>query len=236
MAASSPNQGEGRGPRDRDGTLLRSLVWAAFGLVLLGVTAAGILFMARGPAAPGPPSAAAAPALDVLGEYGDVPDFRLTSATGRPVGLSDLRGRIWIADFIFTRCTGMCPILTGRMASIRKSLASEQDVSLVSFTVDPDYDSTEVLKRYAGEHAPGDDGWIFLTGDRQALYRLIGEGFKLSVAAAPPETASPGELITHSDRFVLVDRKGKIRGYFHGTDEEEMGRLLEAVGRLRAEG
>lgn len=235
MAASSPNQGEGRGPRDRDGTLLRGLVWGAFGLVLLAVTAAGILFVARRPGAPAGP-AASAPALDIVGEYGEVPDFRLTSASGRTVGLADLRGRIWIADFIFTRCTGMCPVLTGRMASIRKSLAAQQDVSLVSFTVDPDYDSAEVLQRYAGRHAPGDERWIFLTGDRQDLYRLIGEGFKLSVAAAPPEAASPGELITHSDRFVLVDRKGKIRGYFHGTDEEEMGRLLEAVGRLRAEG
>jgi cytochrome oxidase Cu insertion factor (SCO1/SenC/PrrC family) len=145
----------------------------------------------------------------------------------------DLEGRFWVADFIFTRCTGVCPTLTARMASLSRQLADAPDIRLVSFSVDPDYDTPEVLRGYPGRVA--DARWLFLTGDAAEIYRLVGEGFRLNVAAGGPPGAGSGELVTHSDRFVIVDPDLNIRGYYHGADEEEVGRLATDLRALMRE-
>ena len=149
------------------------------------------------------------------------PSFRCWRARGRPLSRRDLAGSIWIADFIFTRCGSICPILTAQMAKIQAALARAGDTSvrLVSFSVDPTYDTPEVLQEYATRFHADPNRWTFVTGQRNALYGLIGAGFHLAVADRPEgKDTDGGGLITHGDSFVLVDGSFNIRGYYHGTD------------------
>lgn len=157
-----------------------------------------------------------APSLPVLGE---VPPFTLTERSGRTLAASDLTGHVWVADFVFTRCPDFCPALTARMAGLQKALAAHP-VRLVSFSVDPLHDTPEVLSDYATRAGAHDD-WLFVTGSREAVAGLLRDGFKVAWADDGPPT-SP---ITHSDRFVLVDRTLHIRGYYHGTEPNDVSRL-----------
>ncbi|HJQ82999.1 MAG TPA: SCO family protein [Candidatus Binatia bacterium] len=162
---------------------------------------------------------------------GTVPAFALTERAGTPFGAADLEGRVWIADFVFTRCPDVCPALTTRMAGLQKALPGGEDaVRLVSFTVDPAHDTPEVLREYATRFAAG-PAWVFVTGPRDALARLLRDGFKVAFADDGPLTAP----ITHSDRFVLVDRGLRIRGYYHGGDPTDVARLARDAMALRAE-
>lgn len=219
------------------GRILTRSLWIALAAVLAITMASGARALMQ---SGGGPALGAGSYLSNLGDYGAVPAFDLKDVSGRAVTLRDLAGKYWVADFIFTRCTGMCPTLTARMASLNQAMHQamnhvESDVLFVSFSVDPDWDTPSVLGRYADAHGAEPSRWLFLTGSREDLYRLIGEGFHLSVAEAPPDAASSGDLITHSDRFVLVDPVARIRGYYHGTDEASMRRLSEDIERLRRE-
>jgi protein SCO1 len=215
----------------RSPELHQRLVWAGLGIVLAGVMATGAWAYLRGGAAAGSRGRGAP---EILGE---IPDFTLTDASGAEVTRATLLGRIWVADFIFTRCTGVCPILSGRMASVEKLLGGRgrEDVALVSISVDPDYDTPEVLRRYASAYGADPIRWRFLTGPRASVHRLVAEGFHLAVALSNPGEAAPGELVTHSDRLVLVDRLGRIRGYYHGTEDDVAGRLLADLDRVARE-
>lgn len=196
-------------------------VWVVLTAVVVAVVAAGMWSM-RQPAAPRP--------FPVIAE---LPDFDLIERSGRHVKRSDLSGDVWVADFIFTRCSGVCPVLSTRMAMLQRALRGEGiDARLVSFSVDPVHDTPEVLREYAQRYSADADRWLFLTGARDDLHALIGEGFLLSVAERSPSEADTGELITHSDRFVLVDRQSRIRGYYHGTDQDALGRLVSDIGVL----
>jgi protein SCO1/2 len=210
------------------------LVWAGLVGVLGVVAVAGLLSLGRRAASP---PGASLGGLQVLGE---VPDFRLVERSGREIGLEDLRGRVWIADFVFTRCGGICPVLSARMARLQESLgvAGDSGLRLVSFTVDPAHDTPEVLRAYADALSADAEGWLFLTGARADLHTLIKDGFRLSVAERDPgdPEADPNEMITHSDRFVLVDSQARIRGYYHGTEEESVDRLLADLDTLRKRG
>ncbi len=232
----------GSAPKEAlDRLRFQKVVWIALGTVLAGVAAAGIGSLVRGRAqtGPGAPAGLAAhippagpDALGSLGEYGRIPEFSLTERSGATMTRAELGGRLWVADFIFTRCTGVCPLLSGRMASLQEALHGRVDVRLVSFSVDPDYDTPEILTAYARSHGADPSRWIFLTGPRSTMHRLIGEGFHLSVARAVEGMVPPGELITHSDRLVLVDRRGRIRGYYHGAEQEAVRAVLADIDRL----
>jgi protein SCO1/2 len=156
---------------------------------------------------------------------GTVPAFALTERADVPIATDDLRGRVWIADFVFTHCPDFCPALTGRMASLQKRVP--EDVRLVSFTVDPAHDTPDVLEDYARRAGAG-PGWLFVTGPRDRLAALLRDGFKVAYADDGP-AESP---ITHSDRFVLVDRDLRIRGYYHGTDADDVARLARDATAL----
>jgi protein SCO1/2 len=165
--------------------------------------------------------------LPVLGV---VPPFTLTERAGTPLTADRLSGRVWIADFVFTRCPDFCPALTARMAGLQKTLPPGPDaVLLVSFSVDPSHDSPEVLRDYAARAGAG-DGWLFVTGARDAMATLLRDGFRVAFADDGP-AASP---ITHSDRLVLIDRQLRIRGYYHGTDPADVARLVRDAEALRA--
>ncbi len=167
---------------------------------------------------------------DRLREFGSVPDFELIERNGNPVTLADLEGQIWVANLIFTNCGGMCPMMTNQMRSLQETLP--ESVRLVSFTVDPNRDTPEVLSRYADRHGAEGDRWIFLTGERDQIYRLSKEGFHLAVDDTVGTEIEP---ITHSTRFVLVDQTGTIRNYYDGTSRDSVALLVQDVRNLGAE-
>lgn len=159
--------------------------------------------------------------------YYPLPEFSLTDQAGKSVTLHDLAGRVWVADFIFTSCGGTCPLITANMRKLQDVLPPE--IRLVSITVDPARDTPEILAAYAGEHGAAGDRWLFLTGDKQALYDLCVKGFKLPLDT---EGGTAAEPIVHSTRFVLVDKRGEIRGYYSGIEEDELKRLAIDANRL----
>jgi cytochrome oxidase Cu insertion factor (SCO1/SenC/PrrC family) len=165
-----------------------------------------------------------------LNEFGVVPDFSLVERSGRRVTLGDLDGQIWIADFIFTSCAGTCPMMTDKMRLLEKELPEE--IRMVSFTVDPTRDTPEVLTRYADQRGVTGDRWMFLTGERDELYKLSKEGFHLAVDDTIGTEIEP---ITHSTRFTLVDGRGNIRGYYDGTAMETVAQLAQDVENLLSE-
>lgn len=173
--------------------------------------------------------------LPVLGR---VPEFSLIDSSGQPLSHAQLAGGVWIADFIFTRCPGVCPVLSAQMAKLQHALPPEgaDAVRLVSFSVDPANDTPDALRAYAERFGAQQGRWLFVTGERDALHALIGQGFHLAVAERAPSENTDGEgLITHSDRFVLIDRDLQIRGYYHGTDQESVQQLLRDIKELGKE-
>jgi len=181
--------------------------------------------------APSPGSQSAQAELPVLGK---VPDFTLLERSGKNVTLSDLAGRPWVADFIFTHCQSFCPILSARMARLETVLRETNgDVRLVSFTVDPERDTVAVLREYADRHGADPDRWLFLTGSWDDLRQLIVGGFGLAVERPPSGgAAGGGGLITHSQRFVLVDSQARIRGYYDAFNEDPLPAILRDIDAL----
>ena len=158
-----------------------------------------------------------------------VSDFSLVDQSSRTVTLADLKGHVWIADFFFTRCTGPCPMLSRRMKQLTDEFASA-DIRFVSVSVDPEYDRPKVLKEYA-ERYEADPRWLFLTGDRKVIAELMQKGFSLGLEMAPAGGAAPD--ITHSVRFGLVDRDGRVIGTFDMTDVDGMRGLRDELRRLK---
>ena len=169
------------------------------------------------------------PAVPVLGQ---VPGFDLVERSGRTLGLEALEGRAWVADFIFTSCAGVCPAMTARMARLRHEVPPE--VRLVSFTVDPGHDTPDVLADYARGFG-ADSTWLFLTGPRDAIHDLATDGFKLAALELPPGEQSADGPFLHSSKFVLVDARARIRGYYDSADEQAMTALGADLARVVAE-
>jgi protein SCO1/2 len=167
-----------------------------------------------------------------LPHLGAVPDFTLTERSGEKVPLSDLKGKVWIADFIFTNCAGSCPIMSSTMTNFQEQLKDVKNILLVTFTVDPERDTPEVLMAYAELYRAAPSRWLFLTGEKQKIAYLTREGFRLALAT---DSASASEPIIHSTMFVLVDREGVIRGYYDSTDEKILTKLINDARRLAGE-
>jgi protein SCO1/2 len=160
-------------------------------------------------------------------DYSAVPDFNLIERSGRQVTRQDLDGQVWVADFIFTRCAGICPTMSANMRKLQDTLPKE--IRLVSFSVDPSNDTPEVLKEYANRYGADPQRWLFLTGDAGAMQQLSVGGFKLALDATSGTEAEP---ITHSSRFALVDRAGHIRGYYGMEDAGALERLVTDARKL----
>jgi protein SCO1/2 len=203
--------------------------------------------------APEPATQPGETSLEQLSVYGVVPTFTLTERTGRPVGRDDLRGSVWVANFVYTQCTDTCPLQSQALATVQERFREAAGLRLVSITVDPEHDTLPVLRRYA-ERYGATERWWFLTGDTRTIYCLAKDGFHLAVidpaASAPPSCGAVGlrlgpaaawashgstGLVLHSDRLVLVDRAGRIRAYHAARDPEALTRLAENLRRLLAE-
>jgi len=169
--------------------------------------------------------------LEGLSRQGQVPEFSLTERSGQSFGLGALRGKIWIADFIYTSCTDTCPLQTAEMAKLQEQWSDRPELRLVSITVDPARDTPQALSGYADKFKADVERWLFLTGEKEQIARLIQAGFHLS-AAPLTEDGTQASVILHSPRFVLVDREAQIRGYYDSRDGEAMKRLKSDVATL----
>ena len=165
-----------------------------------------------------------------VSSYGTVPPFQLTNQNGQPFGSPQLTGKIWIADFVYTTCPGPCPMISSRMGELQKPL-EKTDVHLVSFSVDPDKDTPEVLRHYAERLQAEPGRWDFLTGPKSVIYKLSHDGFKLAISDGRDAQGIP----VHSTRVVLVDRHGQIRGYYDATEPEAVTKLLADTNHLLRE-
>lgn len=170
--------------------------------------------------------------LEGLGDFGTVPDFSLIERSGKQIQLSDLRGKVWIANFIYTKCKDTCPLQSAEMAKLQSEMESRPELVFVSISVDPDHDTPDILSRYAGRFKADPARWLFLIGEKSTTYRLVQEGFRLSAVPAPDQDGKEDDIILHSSRFILVDNKARIRGYYDSNDTEALWRLRSDLKTL----
>ncbi len=147
----------------------------------------------------------------VLPVLGSVPKFNFTERSGEPFGTNQFFGKISVVDFIFTTCPGICPVMAERMSHLYEVYKDHPEVQFVSISVDPETDSLPVLRQYALDHGVTDNRWLFLRGPVEQVAQVSEQGFKLPMGILPAG---------HSARFVLVDSKGQIRGYYDSDDDE----------------
>jgi len=167
---------------------------------------------------------------------GTVPNFDLQDRGGQRISAESLKGKVWVADFFFTSCAGPCRIMSENMSQLEQRVqmmrGMESEVRFVSVSVDPERDTTDVLSRYADQFRADKDRWKFLTGNYDDIQKLAKEGFKLGISKANPAENEP---IIHSQSFILVDRLGRIRGYYDGTNASEVEKLTRDIVNLAKE-
>jgi protein SCO1/2 len=164
-----------------------------------------------------------------MGIYGKISNFKLQDQEGRVFGSESLKGSPWVANFIFSRCQGPCPLMSKNFSDLQKILPEDSPVKLVSFTVDPGYDSVEVLEEYADNYNADENRWHFLTGSKEEIYRLGRNDFKLTTE----EVVDVKTDFIHSVKMILVDSEGRIRAYYQGTDPEVAEEILGDLKTLQ---
>ena len=157
---------------------------------------------------------------------GSIPDFVMTNSNNESFGSSDLKDNIWVADFIFTTCAGPCPVMSNEMAIVHQEFIEDESIRTVSYTVNPDYDTPEVLADYAERYNANTEQWHFLTAPYEDIQSIIVNGFKMG---------DMEEIVFHSTRFALVDKEMNIRGYYIGTEIEDIEELKKDIRRLKKE-
>lgn len=187
-----------------------------------------------------------------LPDLGALPDFSLTDQRGQPFRSANLRGRVWLADFVFTSCADVCPLLTQKMRSLQDRLTPEEQagaIGLLSLTVDPERDTPEKLAAYARTFGAREGTWSFLTGPQADVERAVVKGFRIAMQKVPLDpaqaAAAAGESaadvhaqafdILHGAKFVLVDARGHLRGYYD-ADGPGLDRMLRDARQLAREG
>jgi protein SCO1/2 len=172
---------------------------------------------------------------------GQVEDFTLTNELGQEVTLGSLRGHPWVADVIFTRCAGPCLKMSRQMMELQGALPANSPARLVTLTTDPDYDTPPILKIYSERFQADTNRWIFLTGPKSAVQAVIRDSLKLAaVEKEPKDRDTPQDLFIHSTIFVLIDKKGQLRGIYETTGEgvdpaQVQTQLLAGLKRLERE-
>lgn len=208
---------------------LQRVVWGALVLIIAGLLALFVRQQWLGAERRG---------FTTLDRFRTIPDFTLTERSGQPLDSAQaLRGKVWVANFFFTACPGPCLAMNARMSDLQEAIRRKNDeVRLVSFTVNPAQDTPETLRRYAERFHANPERWFFLTGDRNAIYKLAHESFMLGVtdASTGEEKLQEGEFI-HSTKLALVDRQGVVRGYYDSGNREVIPQLLTDIGNVLRE-
>lgn len=163
-------------------------------------------------------------------KYHTIADFSLTNQNGKTITQNDYKDKIYVADFFFTTCQTICPIMTDNMVKIQKELEGDTEVLLLSHTVTPEIDSVAQLKKYALEKGVNDAKWNLVTGDKKEIYDLA----RKSYLAAKDVPFQENDLV-HTENFVLIDKKKRIRGFYDGTNAEAIEKLLEDIQILKRE-
>jgi protein SCO1/2 len=169
-----------------------------------------------------------------LPRYGEVPAFKLEDSAGQPFGTAQLDGRVWVADFIFTTCPEICPRMSEDMSRLQTwvvNRALDDRVRLVSVSVDPDRDTPEKLRAYAHQYHARPGTWTFATGSQQAIEDAVVRGFKIAVSREKDDREDSFAIV-HGTKFVLVDSKREIRGYYDASDPASMSNLRDHLAAL----
>lgn len=171
---------------------------------------------------------------EALPRFGEVPVFTLQDHASHPFSAQSLKGKVWVVDFIFTSCPDVCPLLTEQLAGVRKQLPQDAALGFASFSVDPEHDTPEKLRAFAAQHGALQPNWFFVTGPIDEIKRVVTQGFKQAIDPRPAQGGKPANVL-HGTHFVLVDRRGTIRGFYR-SDPEGIAELTPAVKALLAEG
>lgn len=164
-------------------------------------------------------------------KYHTIADFKLINQNGDTITQEDYKNKIYIADFFFTTCPSICPIMTDNMVNIQKEIMPYDDVMLLSHSVTPKIDSVPQLKKYALEKGVNDKKWNLVTGDKKQIYELARKSY---LAVLNDGDGGPYDMI-HTENFILVDKKRRIRGFYDGTKDEDMDKLMHDLEVLKAE-
>ena len=166
--------------------------------------------------------------VQYIQKYHTISNFSFTNQNGKVITQKDYAGKIYVADFFFTTCGSICPIMTTNMVDVQNAFAKNPKVMLLSHTVFPETDSVPVLKAYAIKKGVNDQKWNLVTGDKKAIYSMARKSY-LAV-----KLGKPSELydMVHTENFVLVDAKRRVRGFYDGTKKEEIQRLIEDINWL----
>lgn len=217
--------------------MLRGILWSLLAVVLMALVGMTFWKWQQGAVSEGREERP----LEGLKTFGTVPDFTLTERSGQQVSLADLKGKVWVVQFFYTGCRDICPLIVPQMGLLHLEYLNDpqfrSEVHFVSITVDPERDTPKTLAKFAERFSADPELWLFLTGDKAAIYRLAQKGFKLGIGEQenPPEVkqkTGAEKDILHSSRLILVDRKAQIRGYYSGIDAEAMVRLRRDLKKL----
>lgn len=170
--------------------------------------------------------------LQYVKKYHKIAPFSLTNQNGKTITERDYEDKIYVADFFFTTCQTICPIMTDHMVKIQKELQDDPEVQLLSHSVIPEYDTPEVLKKYALKKGVDDSKWNLVTGSRKEIYTLARKSY-LAVKDLPG-TQDDLDMV-HTENFMLIDKKKQIRGYYDGTLDTDINQLLTDLNILKAE-
>lgn len=163
-----------------------------------------------------------------VGKYHTIADFSFTNQNGKTITQKDYEGKIYVADFFFTTCQTICPIMTTNMTEVQKAFSKNPKVMILSHTVTPEIDSVPVLKQYALKQNVDDSKWNMVTGDKKDIYYIARKSY-LAVKTGKPEEMYD---MVHTENFVLVDTKRRVRGFYDGTKKEDVQRLIEDINWL----
>jgi len=167
--------------------------------------------------------------LQHVKKYHRIADFSLINQNGDTITQENYRDKIYVADFFFTTCPTICPIMTANLVEVQVALANDPEVLLLSHSVTPEIDSVAQLKKYAIEKGVNDAKWNLVTGDKKQIYELARKSY---LAVQEDGDGGPFDMI-HTENFILVDKQRRIRGFYDGTKEEEMSRLLSDIEILK---
>ncbi len=164
-------------------------------------------------------------------KYHKIADFSLINQNGKTITQNDYKNKIYVADFFFTTCPTICPIMTKNMANIQKEIINDDEVMLLSHSVTPEIDTVAQLKRYAIEKGVIDSKWNLVTGDKKEIYKLARKSY---LAVKDDGDGGPFDMV-HTENFMLIDKKRQIRGFYDGTNPEDIEKLLNDISHLKKE-
>lgn len=169
------------------------------------------------------------PSVQHVRKYHTINDFELINQNGKTITQEDYKNKIYVADFFFTTCQSICPVMTKNMAYVQEKIMNDDDIMLLSHTVTPEIDTVAQLKRYAIEKGVNDTKWNLVTGDKKQIYDLARKSYM-----AVKSTGDDNYGMIHTENFVLIDKEKRVRGTYDGTNKEEIEELLKDIQKLKA--